>query len=60
MPSQSEPLVTADGGEHQRPIPLGQLVYDDLFLLFTLGIVITLVSYTIWGLINLASTPFSS
>lgn len=41
-----------------RP-PFWQMVYDDLFLLFLLGIVLPTISYTIWGLIDIANVlPF--
>jgi phosphotransferase system glucose/maltose/N-acetylglucosamine-specific IIC component len=54
---------TVTGGrqsDSEKRVPLGQVIFDDLFLLFVIGVVITLVTYTIWGLIDLASVPFGS
>lgn len=38
-------------------LPFGQLLFDDVFLLLGLGIVIPLVSYVIWGLLSITGTP---
>lgn len=43
-----------DGHE---PIPLGQRLFDRMFLLLTAGIVIMLVVYTGWGLWELYTMP---
>jgi len=38
-------------------IPLGQWFYNNLLLLFILGLVIMLVSYTGWGLMKVLYQP---
>jgi len=38
-------------------VPLGQVIFDELFLFFMLSLVISLVVYNIWGLMDLLSTP---
>jgi hypothetical protein len=39
------------------PIPLGQRLFDRMFLLLVLGIVIMLAVYTGWGLWEIATMP---
>jgi hypothetical protein len=34
-----------------------QLFYDDIFLLFMLGLAIPLVTFIIWGLMDIAGVP---
>lgn len=51
-PTRSGPESAPEG------LPLGQVAYDNLGLWFLVGMIVTLVLYTIWGLINLASVPF--
>lgn len=38
-------------------IPAWQLFYDDIFLIFVLAVVIPLISYVIWGLMDIANVP---
>jgi hypothetical protein len=38
-------------------IPLAQAFFDNIFLLLVLGIVVPVVFYTIWGLLEIASIP---
>jgi hypothetical protein len=41
-----------------RP-PLMQTVFDNIFLLLVIGIVVPVVFYTIWGLLEIASIPLA-
>ena len=41
---------------NDRP-PLGQRLYDNVFLLLVVGIVIMLIVYTGWGLWELVTMP---
>ncbi len=41
------------------PIPPGQLLLDDPFLLLVLGILIPVLSYLVWGLLDISSVPTS-
>jgi hypothetical protein len=46
--------------ERTRPeerTPLAQAFFDNIFLLLVLGIVVPVVFYTIWGLLEIASIP---
>ena len=43
--------------EAEDPPPLGQRLYDNMFLLLALGIVIMLVVYTGWGLWEIVTMP---
>ncbi|MBI5048139.1 MAG: hypothetical protein HZB54_04230 [Deltaproteobacteria bacterium] len=38
-------------------VPSGQKFYDNLLLLFILGFVILVVSYTGWGLVEILTQP---
>ena len=38
-------------------VPLAQAFFDNIFLLLVLGIVVPVVFYTIWGLLEIASIP---
>lgn len=54
-------MATAHGPESppdgDGPIPIGQRLYDNVFLLLALGIVIMLAVYTGWGIWELATMP---
>jgi zona occludens toxin (predicted ATPase) len=41
----------------KEQVPLGQALFDELFLLFLLSLVISLILYNIWGLLDLLRTP---
>lgn len=41
----------------RKPLPLGQRLFDNMFLLLILGIVIMLLVYTGWGLWELYTMP---
>lgn len=38
-------------------VPLGQRLFDSPFLLLLAGIVVMVVFYTVWGLVEVASLP---
>jgi hypothetical protein len=40
-----------------EPVPLGQRLFDNVFLLLGAGIVIMLLFYTGWGLWEITSLP---
>jgi hypothetical protein len=44
-----------DGGD--APIPIGQRLYDNVFLLLVVGIVIMFLVYTGWGTYELMTMP---
>ncbi|MBI5874844.1 MAG: hypothetical protein HZB81_03200 [Deltaproteobacteria bacterium] len=43
--------------EGKEPIPAWQLFYDDIFLLFFLGVAIPTLVYTVWGLMEIVQIP---
>lgn len=43
----------------EQKVPKMQAFYDDIFLLFLLGIVVPTVSYTIWGIMEIANVPLA-
>lgn len=50
------PHEQAPPDEPERP-PLGQRLFDNVFLLLAVGMVIMLVVYTGWGLWEITSIP---
>jgi len=42
-----------------EPIPLGQRLFDNVFLLLAAGLVVMLVLYTGWGLWEIMSLPIA-
>jgi hypothetical protein len=47
----------ADGSPPDDIVPLGQRLYDNVYLLLAAGILIMLVLYTGWGLWEIQSLP---
>ncbi len=45
----------ADGEARQERIPTMQAFYDDIFLIFLLSAVISILSYTVWGLMEISA-----
>jgi hypothetical protein len=44
-------------GDAGEPIPLGQRLFDNMYLLLVLGVLVMLVVFTGWGLWEIASLP---
>lgn len=42
-----------------EPIPMGQVIFDEMFFWFFMSIVTSLVFYNIWGLLDLLRLPLS-
>lgn len=51
MPTDRQPPVP------DEPVPLGQRLFDNMFLLLGAGLLVMLVVYTGWGLWEIASLP---
>ncbi len=47
---------TQERKEEER-IPLGQVIFDEIFLLFLLSLVLSFVLYNVWGLLDLLRVP---
>lgn len=45
--------------KEQERVPIGQVLLDDFFLLFLIGVAVPFVSYTVWGLIDIGSIPMA-
>ncbi|MFQ5612703.1 MAG: hypothetical protein ACE5H9_11285 [Anaerolineae bacterium] len=43
--------------QEKERIPLGQIIFDEWFLLFLLSLVLSFVLYNLWGLMELLRTP---
>jgi len=43
--------------ESPEPIPLGQRLYDNMYLLLALGVLVMLVVFTAWGMWEIMSMP---
>ncbi len=43
--------------EETEDIPFGQVIFDNIWLWLALGVAVPLLSYTVWGLLDIASTP---
>jgi cytochrome c oxidase subunit 2 len=43
--------------QDQTPIPFGQILFDDVFLLLLLGLVMPFIIYTVWGLMDIGGIP---
>lgn len=52
--SQAPQAPPPQAGEQ---IPFGQIIFDNIWLLFLLGIAIPFLTYIVWGLLDIASTP---
>ena len=46
-------------GQEER-VPIGQVIFDEIFLLFLLSLVISMALYNVWGLLELMRTPVVS
>jgi len=43
--------------EAAEPVPLGQRLFDNMYLLLVLGVVVMLLVFTAWGLWEILSMP---
>lgn len=44
-------------GESNEPVPTGQRLFDNMYLLLALGVLVMLVVFTGWGLWEIVSLP---
>lgn len=56
-PNEAEVPNTEEQQQEPEPIPLGQTIFDEVFLWFLLSLVISFVLYNVWGLMDLLRTP---
>lgn len=43
--------------QDRKPTPFGQILFDDVFLLLLLGLVMPFIIYTVWGLMDIGGIP---
>ncbi len=43
--------------QQNEHIPFGQIMFDDVFLLLTLGLILPFIIYTVWGLMDIGGIP---
>jgi hypothetical protein len=46
--------------DHDESVPLGQRLFDNMFLLLAAGLLVMVVLYTGWGLWEITSLPTST
>ena len=46
-----------DSPAESEPVPLGQRVFDNMYLLLVLGVLVMLVVFTAWGMWEIMSMP---
>jgi hypothetical protein len=46
-----------DSPDGSEPIPLGQRLFDNMYLLLALGLAVMLIVFTAWGLWEIFSMP---
>ena len=51
-----DPSATPPDGPDE-PVPLGQRLFDNMYLLLVLGVVVMLVVFTAWGMWEIVSMP---
>lgn len=49
--------TSAGESDADGPVPLGQRLFDNIFLLLGLGLLVVFVLYTGWGLWEITSLP---
>lgn len=45
------------GSDQSEPVPLGQRLFDNVFLLLALGLIVMFVVFTGWGLWEILTLP---
>ena len=50
-------MTTSDRSLPEPAVPLGQRLFDNMFLLLALGLIVVFVLYTGWGLLEITSLP---
>ena len=49
--------MSEHGDKDQKPTPFGQILFDDMFLLMLLGLIVPFLIYTVWGLMDIGGIP---
>lgn len=54
---EQRPSEPGEVNRVDEPIPIMQEIFDNIWLLFLVSVVIVLVSYILWGIIDLVNIP---
>ncbi len=49
--------MSGNNQEQKERVPIGQVVFDEIFLLFLLSLTLSLALYNVWGLMELLNVP---
>jgi hypothetical protein len=55
----TEETVKMNSQSHEEPIPMMQKILDNPFLLLFLGVMIPMVVYTLWGVLEILTVPLA-
>jgi hypothetical protein len=55
----TEDATKMNSQSHEEPIPLMQKFLDNPFLLLFFGVMIPMVVYTLWGVIDILTVPLA-
>jgi hypothetical protein len=55
--AEQQPSEPGEVNRVDEPIPIMQEIFDNIWLLFLVSVVIVLVSYILWGIIDLVNIP---
>ncbi|MBI3359842.1 MAG: hypothetical protein HY023_01900 [Chloroflexi bacterium] len=57
MADQPKPAQEGAAPPQKERIPIGQVIFDDIFLLLTLGLTVPTLFYIVWGLWHTSVIP---
>ena len=52
-------MAKKEKNEANEPEPKGQKLFDNIWLLFALSLLISTLIYNVWGIIDLMNVPFA-
>ena len=55
----TEEAARMNGESHEEPIPLMQKFLDNPFLLLFFGVMVPMLLYTLWGVIEILTVPLA-
>ena len=59
LPRSNQETLMSDHDDETGPVPLIQQLLDNPFLLLFLGVLIPMVVYTLWGVIDILTIPLA-
>lgn len=59
MPQPTRPAAAAHADDADAPVPMMQQLLDNPFLLLFLGVLIPMLVYTLWGVIDILTVPLA-